>query len=64
MDLVICALCLRVQQGSDWIDANQVIRELRSFEHEEPPRLNGVICDDCADSIFRRRAEAREPLAA
>jgi len=55
-DLVTCSLCLRVRRGSEWRDAEHVIRELRSYELEAPPRLHSAVCEVCADSIFSRRA--------
>ena len=54
-DLVTCSLCLRVRQGSEWREAEQVIRELRSYELESPPRLHSAVCEVCAESIFSRR---------
>ncbi len=63
--LVTCSLCLRVRRGSKWMDAERVIRELRSFELASPPRLQAGVCDDCAEAIFARRAHvAEEPIAA
>ena len=55
-ELATCSICLRVRRGSDWRDAEHVIRELRSFELEAPPRLRSAVCDICAESIFSRRA--------
>jgi hypothetical protein len=64
-DLVICSLCLHVQRGSEWIEAERVIRETRSYELDATPRFHPAICDNCVDSILRRRAvEHEEPLAA
>ena len=54
-ELVTCSICLRVRRGSDWREAEHVIRELRSFELEAPPRLRSAVCDVCAESIFSRR---------
>jgi hypothetical protein len=54
-DLITCSLCLRVLRGSEWQDAEQVIRELRSYELEAPPRLRSGMCDVCAESIYDRR---------
>jgi len=54
-DLVTCSLCLRVRRGSEWREAEQVIRELRSYELEAPPRLHSAVCEVCAESIFSRR---------
>lgn len=59
-----CSICLRVKRGSQWIEAERVIREGRTYDLVEPPRLANGVCDDCAVSIFRRRAEAEEPIAA
>jgi hypothetical protein len=63
-DLVTCSLCLRVLRGSEWIDAEHVIREIRSYELEAPPRLHSGVCEFCAESIFSRRAQVRERFAA
>jgi hypothetical protein len=62
-DLTTCSLCLRVLRGSDWLAAEQVIREMRSYELEAPPRLRAGTCDSCVESIFSRRAQAAERLA-
>jgi hypothetical protein len=63
-ELIICTLCLRVQHDSHWIDAERVIREIRSYELETVPRLHGSICDNCVDSILRRRGQNEQTLAA
>jgi hypothetical protein len=63
-NLVTCSLCLRVRRGSAWIEPEDVITALRSFELESPPRLLPGICDDCADAIFDRRTQTEEPVAA
>jgi hypothetical protein len=60
--LTACPLCLRVLRGTEWVDAETVIRELRSFEHEAPPRFEPALCPTCAIAIQLRRAEARAPL--
>ena len=62
--LITCSLCLRVLRGSEWIEAESVIGEIRSYELETPPRLEPAVCDFCADSILNRRAHLDEPLAA
>jgi hypothetical protein len=54
-NLTTCSLCLRVRRSSEWCEAEQVIRELRSYELEAPPRLHSAVCEDCAESIFSRR---------
>jgi hypothetical protein len=63
-ELVTCSICLRVRRGSDWRDAEHVIRELRSFELEAPPRLRSAVCDVCAESIFNRRVPDETDVAA
>jgi hypothetical protein len=64
-ELVSCSLCMRVRRGSEWIEAERVISEIRSFELVAPPRLESGVCDDCAEAIFARRARvAEEPIAA
>ena len=62
-DLITCSLCLRVLRGSEWMEAERVIREIRSYELEAPPRLQSAVCDECAEAIFSRRAQ-EEPVAA
>jgi hypothetical protein len=62
--LTTCSLCLRVRRDGKWLDAEPVIREIRSYEHDSPPRLRGTVCDDCAESIFSRRAQSDEAVAA
>lgn len=63
-DLVTCSLCLRVRRGSAWIEPEDVITALRSYELESPPNLLPAICDDCADAIFDRRTRSEEVIAA
>jgi hypothetical protein len=55
-DLIACSLCLRVLRGSEWMDAERVIREIRSYDLGAPPRLRAAVCDHCAESISIRRA--------
>jgi hypothetical protein len=62
--LITCSVCLRVRRGSEWIEAEHVINEIRSYELDAPPRLKSAICDVCADSILSRRAREIEPIAA
>ena len=63
IDLIACSICLRVLDGGEWIAAERVIRERRSYELESPPRLRAAVCDLCAESIQDRRAQA-EAVAA
>jgi NMD protein affecting ribosome stability and mRNA decay len=61
----VCSICLRVRRGGEWVEATDVIREIRSYEFAVPPGLDPGVCDLCAEPILRRRAEAqqvRKPL--
>ena len=62
--LVTCSVCLHVLRSSQWVEAETVIREIRSFELDAPPRLEPALCTVCADSILGRRSEAQQTLAA
>jgi hypothetical protein len=62
--LITCSLCLRVLRGSEWDEAERVIRELRSYELDTPPRLDSGVCEACAEAIFNRRAHEGEHIAA
>jgi hypothetical protein len=63
-NLTACSICLRVLRGSVWVEPEQVIRELRSFALQEPPRFESALCTHCTQSIRSRRAQTREPIAA
>src|SRR5829696_931745 len=60
--MTACSLCLHVRRGSQWVEAERVIREIRSFEHENPPRLIWTVCKPCSESIFGRRADAEKQM--
>jgi hypothetical protein len=62
--LAACSVCLRVLSGSDWVDAEDAIRKLRSFERDRPPRLSPALCASCVESIRLRRIDAPGPIAA
>ena len=62
--LIVCTLCQRAERRREWVEMAQAIRELRTFELESVPQLQGVICDDCVDSILSRRAQPSEEIAA
>ena len=61
--LSTCSICLRVRRGSEWVDAEHVIRDMKSYD-SDLPRLRSAVCDECADAIFRRRAEWEHAMAA
>jgi hypothetical protein len=56
--LTTCSLCLRVLRSSAWVEAERVIREIRSFELEAPPRLMLGVCDSARS---RSSAEGAGP---
>ena len=62
--IAACSLCLRVRRGSAWVDAEAVIRELRTYELLSLPRLKPAVCDDCLAAILERRMQAEEAIAA
>jgi hypothetical protein len=62
--LIMCTLCQRIQRGDEWVEMEQAIRELRSYELEFVPHLHGVVCYECRDAIVRRRTQPGETLAA
>lgn len=62
--LITCPLCLRVLRGSEWVDAESVIRDIRSYDLADPPLQESAVCDFCSESIFSRREHPDEPLAA
>ena len=62
--LVACSVCLRVWKDGAWIEAGEVIRRLRTFEHEGVVRLGGALCDRCEGELRLRRRSDPEELAA
>ena len=62
--LVTCSLCLRVRRATSWVDAEAVIRELRTYESGSLPHLESAVCDDCLAEILDRRTLADEDIAA
>jgi hypothetical protein len=61
---VACSVCLRVRKGQEWLEAVEVIRGLRTFEHEKVVRLRGVLCERCEMELRLRRRRSVEELAA
>ena len=54
--VVACSLCLRVDRNGTWVEAEEAIRELRSYELSAPLHLAPGLCDECGDSVRARRA--------
>jgi hypothetical protein len=55
LSLAACSICLRAEHGSQWIGSSELIRRLRTFEHDVVPRLGPALCDRCSESIRVRR---------
>jgi hypothetical protein len=58
--LTACSVCLRVWDGSDWIEAEQTIRTLRSFDRPTPPPFRSALCRPCVAAL--RARHGRPPL--
>lgn len=61
---VVCTLCLRVLRGASWVEAEKVIREVRSFELASMPSLLNGLCTNCSQMIQLRRGDAQHVEAA
>jgi hypothetical protein len=57
LHLIACSRCLRVLRDEQWVRAETVIRDLRTFEQDQPPCFEPVLCPLCTFSIHLRRAE-------
>jgi hypothetical protein len=55
LSLSVCSICLSAVHGSQWIGSSELIRSLRTFEHDVVPRLGPALCDRCSESIRVRR---------
>lgn len=62
--VVACSICLRVRRETEWIEAEEAIRELRSFEHRLPLRLAAGLCDSCSHELVERRGRRAFAVAA
>jgi len=51
-----CSVCLRVELHGTWLEAEDAIRELRTYETPVAPRLRHGLCPRCEDAIAHRRA--------
>jgi uncharacterized protein with PIN domain len=52
----VCTVCMRVLRGAGWVEVEEVIREVRSFELTLAPSLESGMCPDCNEAIALRRA--------
>jgi hypothetical protein len=62
--LVACSVCLRVRDGGTWIETEEAIRRLRTFERGDVIRLRGALCERCETELWLRRRNTHEELAA
>jgi hypothetical protein len=62
--LVTCSACLRVQRDRTWIEAEEIIKELRTYELVDPPRLRPGMCDYCNAALAAARAKRSQTIAA
>jgi hypothetical protein len=56
LSVVACSLCLSVLHDGVWVEAEEAIRELRSYESPVPIALEAGLCDECSDRVRARRA--------
>jgi hypothetical protein len=54
--LVTCSVCLSVLRGSTWVDAEEAIRELHTFDRPAPAVLQPGLCDSCSETLAERRS--------
>ena len=62
--LVVCSVCLRVHVDGAWMEADDLIRRLRTFELGDVVRLGGALCEPCETELRVRRHSDSEALAA
>jgi hypothetical protein len=48
----------------EWVEAREVIRTLRTFEHESVVCMRSGLCDRCKEGLRLRRQRDPEQLAA
>lgn len=56
VSVVACSLCLDVLRDGVWVEAEEAIRELRTYESPVPIPLEAGLCDECSDRVRARRA--------
>ena len=63
LGIVACSRCLRVQRDGGWVEAEEMIRVLRSFELVDAPKLLPGLCDHCLSAIDAKRPPAARRAA-
>jgi hypothetical protein len=59
-ELVACSICLRTQHAGGWIEAEQAIRELRTYDLRDPVQIKPGLCDECSEGIAERRGRVAD----
>ena len=59
-----CSICLSVLHEGCWLDVDEAINALRTYEHESIPRLKSGLCDRCETGVRRRRLSVAAQEAA
>jgi hypothetical protein len=59
-----CSICLSVLHNERWLEADEAIRALRTFERRSVPHLKDGLCDRCETDVRRRRLRVPEQAAA
>jgi hypothetical protein len=62
LTLRTCSICLHVLRAGNWVPAETIILEHRSFEGASPPSLQPALCTACTESIHRRRIQPAAQL--
>ena len=62
--LPACSICLRVLVAGSWIEADELIRSLRTFDLPMAPRFSDGLCDLCVNAKRDRRDSPDLSLAA
>lgn len=58
--LTVCAWCERVRVAGRWLEMDDAISRLRTFEWAAPPDLTHGICEDCYERLAEETRAAAE----
>jgi hypothetical protein len=61
--VTVCAWCDRVQLANGWVEPEEAIRRLRTYEDAVPPAFTHTICECCFETVLRRRSSRLSPSA-
>ncbi|HVU76562.1 MAG TPA: hypothetical protein VHC67_03200 [Gaiellaceae bacterium] len=54
--VTVCAWCDRVRLANGWVETEDAIRRLRTYEDAAPPAFTHTICECCFENVRRRRS--------